>query len=242
MQIEPGLGESELFYSLLISGTNVGTIIGGLVCGFLMRIVPYWYLWAVSLVAHTISYVMYCVVHQGWLMMISRLLAGYFAGATLTLGFSYFTDTSVLYVEELNRMRTGAKTESERVRNYLFATFSVSMNLGFILGPGKRFVLAGFKIHNFCAGLTVIVAQFESVDQFRAIGWFNVAYGVVVLCVFVILFRGEMSFKTDRLSYCQVKKKDSNCRMRNMSLLSLFISFRIHYYLKEHDCIPHYMP
>ena len=230
MQIEPGLGESELFYSLLISATNVGTIIGGLVCGFLVRIVPYWYLWAVSLVAHTISYVMYCVVHQGWLMMISRLLAGYFAGAILTLGFSYFTDTSVLYVEELNRMRMGAKTESERVRNYLFATFSFSINLGFILGPGKRFVLAGFNIHNVCAGFAVIVAQFESVDQFRAMGWFNFAYGVVVLCVLVILFRGEMSFKTDRLSYCQVKKKNSSCRMQNMSLLSLFISFRIRKY------------
>ncbi|XP_064385763.1 uncharacterized protein LOC135334489 [Halichondria panicea] len=203
-KIEPGLGESELFYSLLISATNVGAIIGGLVCGFLVGIVPYWYLWAVSLVAHTISYVMYCVVHQGWLMMISRLLAGYFAGATLTLGFSYFTDTSVLYVEKL----TGAKTESERVRNYLFATFSFSMNLGFLLGPG----------------FAVIVAQFESVDQFRAIGWFNVAYGVVVLCVLVILFRGEMSFKTDRrLSYCQAKKQNSSCRLQNMSLLSLFI-------------------
>ena len=234
MQIEPGLGESELFYSLLISATNVGTIIGGLVCGFLVRIVPYWYLWAVSLVAHTISYVMYCVVHQGWLMMISRLLAGYFAGAILTLGFSYFTDTSVLYVEEL----TGAKTESERVRNYLFATFSFSMNLGFLLGPGKRFVLAGFKVHNVCAGFAVIVAQFESVDQFRAIGWFNFAYGVVVLCVLVILFRGEMSFKTDRrLSYCQAKKQNSSCRLQNMSLLSLFISFRIRYI---RACIPHY--
>ena len=122
------------------------------------------------------------------------------------------------------------KTESERVRNYLFATFSFSINLGFILGPGKRFVLAGFNIHNVCAGFAVIVAQFESVDQFRAMGWFNFAYGVVVLCVLVILFQGEMSFKTDRLSYCQVKKKNSSCRMQNMSLLSLFISFRIRKY------------
>ncbi len=77
--------------------------------------------------------------------MISRILAGYFAGATMTLGFSYFTNTSILYVEELNRVRIGTKMESERIRNYLFAIFSFAFNLGFIIGPGKQSELACFK-------------------------------------------------------------------------------------------------
>ncbi len=33
------------------------------------------------------------------------------------------------------------------------------------------------------------------IEQYRSIAWFNVACGVVLLLLFVILFRGESSWK-----------------------------------------------
>ena len=40
-------------------------------------------------------------------------------------------------------------------------------------------------------GAAVIFAQFQSVDQFRAIGWYNVAWGVALLILLIFTFRGE---------------------------------------------------
>ncbi len=137
MKVEAGLGESEFFYSLLISAINFGAAFGGLTNGFLIRIIPYWYLWAVALVAQTVSYVIYCVALQSWLMVISRLLAGYFIGSITTIGFSYFTDTSVLYTEELKKLERDIKQADFRVRNYLFATFNIGLSIGLIIGSGK---------------------------------------------------------------------------------------------------------
>ena len=52
-----------------------------------------------------------------------------------------------------------------------------------------------------CAGVSSLVSQFPSVDQFRWVGWFNMALGVLSLCLLVTLFHGEWK------SPCMIKDK-----------------------------------
>ena len=47
------------------------------------------------------------------------------------------------------------------------------------------------KIVFLCAGVSALVSQFPSVDQFRWVGWFNMALGVMSLFLLFTLFHGE---------------------------------------------------
>ena len=138
LQIEPGLGETELFYSILVSATNVGAMIGGIVSGFFSRSIPYWYLWAIALIFNTLAFIVHCLSYQGWLIMISRLLSGYFVGAIITLSFSYYTMSSEAYIKVKKELGKAADEKASfRLRNYLFSTMGIGYSVGFIIGSSK---------------------------------------------------------------------------------------------------------
>ncbi len=139
LQLEPGLGETEEFYSFLIAGFEFGGMVGGFLSGILVGYVPYWYLWAIAIVTHILGYIIYCVTTQGWLIMISRLLSGYILGAIVTLCFAYFTSSSEEYVEA--QKKCGIKTDEnsvQKAKNMRFVTFAFGYSSGFIIGPGIR--------------------------------------------------------------------------------------------------------
>ena len=114
-------------------------MIGGFLSGILVGYVPYWYLWAIAIVTHILGYIIYCVTTQSWLIMISRLLAGYILGAIVTLCFAYFSSSSEEYVEA--QKKCGIKTDEnsvQRARNIRFVTFAFGYSSGFIIGPGEH--------------------------------------------------------------------------------------------------------
>ena len=123
---------------MLIAATNFGGLIGGLGSGFLVRSVPYWYLFLITLVCHRVGFVLYCLSHHGWLMMISRLISGYFIGSIITLTFSYCTVSSEPYAKVKNDL--GEQTDENltfRIRNYLFSAKSFGHGAGVIIAAGK---------------------------------------------------------------------------------------------------------
>ena len=123
---------------MLISTTNLGTLVGGIAYGFLVRSVPYWHLFLVTLVSHTFGYVLYSLSYQGWLMMISRFLSGFSIGAIITLTFGYCTTSSQAYIEVKNDL--GKQTDDKssfQLRNYLFSALSFGQGAGFLIAAGK---------------------------------------------------------------------------------------------------------
>ncbi len=136
LQIEPGLGQTEAFYSWVITLFNVGALIGGFGTGCLVKFIPYWYLILVSLVLHTVGYIAYAVSTEGWLIMTSKLLSGFFIGAELTLALSYFAETSIDYQAAMKELGKPVES-SEAVRNNLFALHNIGVNIGYFLGPGN---------------------------------------------------------------------------------------------------------
>ena len=147
LQVEPGLGESEAFYSWVITVFNVGAILGSLSGGLLLKWVPYWHLLLGSLVFHTLGYILYAVASTGWLIMLSKLLSGIFIGAEMTLALAYFGESNSSYktaIKELGK-EDGKAT---RVKHQLFALHSVGINIGYVFGPGMYAVVLCFPPSN----------------------------------------------------------------------------------------------
>ena len=74
-------------------------------------------------------------------------------------------------------------------------------------------------VHYVTIGAAVVFAQFETVNQFRAIGWFNVVYSVIGLGLLLIMFHGEMRCKKDEqlFQFCSDSEE-------SFAVLPLFIS------------------
>ena len=145
--MEPGLGESEAFYSWVITVFNVGAILGSLSGGLLLKWVPYWHLLLGSLVLHTLGYILYAVASSGWLIMLSKLLSGIFIGAEMTLALAYFGESNSSYktaIKELGK-EDGKAT---RMKHQLFALHSVGINIGYVFGPGMYAVVLCFPPSN----------------------------------------------------------------------------------------------
>ena len=138
-QVEGGLGESELFYSLIIGAQHLGSVIGSLVCGFLVRYMPFLILFLTATCFHIVGYVLYGLATQGWILMVAELLAGYYLGAQGTLSYAYVTDSVSTYVkllrEKEGRFDTDEKREI-RLRNLLFALKTLGNSLGSFVGAG----------------------------------------------------------------------------------------------------------
>ena len=124
-------------------------MVGGITSGFLVRSVPYWFLLATALAFNIIAFIIYSLTYQGWLLIISRLLTGCFLGAILTLAFSYFTMSSQAYYKVKKELGKEIDEKSAfKLRNYLFATMSVSQTAGLLIGSGKYDTLFDSIIQN----------------------------------------------------------------------------------------------
>ncbi len=84
---------------------------------------------------HTIGYLIYALASEGWLIILSKLLSGYFLGADLTIGFSYLSKTSIMY-SDVQKER-GVIVNDKSLRNTLFALNGISFSVGYFLGPGN---------------------------------------------------------------------------------------------------------
>ena len=71
-------------------------------------------------------------------MVISQLLAGYYAGSEHALSFCYATDSSARYAE-LKREKDGKidKNYDSDIRNKVLGLLSFGYLIGYPVGPGK---------------------------------------------------------------------------------------------------------
>ena len=67
---------------------------------------------------------------------------------------------------------------------------------------GDEATLGQYDLFILLAGVSALVAQFSTVDQFRWVGWFNMALGIVSLVLLATLFHGEWK------SPCMTKAKN----------------------------------
>ncbi len=105
--------------------------------GLLVRWLPYWHLFAVSLLAHIAGFTLYALTYQGGLVLLSKFLSGYFIGAQWSLAIGYTAKSCQEYVG----VTKGAWSDNERrvedVKRYVLSSHTVGVAIGFVVGPGK---------------------------------------------------------------------------------------------------------
>ncbi len=138
LQTAFGMGESESFYSWLIAVFNFGSVFGAIVSGFLVHCVPYWHLFAISLVTHITGFTLYAVTYKGWLILISKFLSGYFIGAQWSLSIGYTAKSAEEYVGILRGVELD-RGSVEKVKRYVFSSQAVGVAIGFVVGPGELY-------------------------------------------------------------------------------------------------------
>ena len=124
---------SEEFYSWVISVNNMGGFLGGIAGVVLSSTLPYWFSFMISVVCHTVGFLLYAVVTHGWMLVIGRLLVGIFTGLHRSLTFAYFAVTYEYYIS----MNGDLESKNYcRIKDILFALYTVSTSLGYLIGAG----------------------------------------------------------------------------------------------------------
>ena len=139
--IEPGLEQSETFYSLTYVVLFSTYTISAVSTGLLFNHVPTWYLFMFSTLSHTLGYLMYALATNGWMMIVARGLAGLQLGASTSLVFAYCSVSFEKYTENLKILGKYEKNKAERVKGYVFSLFFIGNSLGFASAIGKVFIM-----------------------------------------------------------------------------------------------------
>ena len=139
--MEPGLGESEFFYSALMAIFNGTAIITAFLVGIFVRCVPYWYQYLFFTAALVFGSVLYATAYQGSTLLVSMAIIGLYLGAESTLSSNYAIKLSGEYVESLKKRGDDIDFEKRRVtiRNYLYTAHTLGNSVGFIIGTGIFF-------------------------------------------------------------------------------------------------------
>lgn len=154
-----------MFYSWVIALFNIGALIGAVGTGLLIKYIPYWHLILLTLLTHTVGYILYALSEKGWIIMISKILSGIYIGGEMTLALSYFAETSTEY--ENIAINLGKKSKHGAIRRKLFAWHNVGVGIGYIIGPGiVKYVVYSdsllFKPENSYVCILKKYAQIES--------------------------------------------------------------------------------
>ena len=135
-KIEPGLGESETFYSLTYVTLFIGYTISAVTVGILFNLIPTWYLIMACTLCHTIGYTLYALATNGWMMIFARGLAGLSRGAVVSLAYSYLGVSFVKYIENLKILGKYEKKRAVKLKGYLFSSTIFGEWLGIVFGVG----------------------------------------------------------------------------------------------------------
>ena len=138
-KVEPGLEQSEAFYSLTYVALFVGHTLSAVAVGLLFNLVPTWYLFLVSTLCHTLGYLLYALATNGWTMILARGLAGAQMGSVDSIAFAYYSISFEKYTENLKTLGRFEEKKSAKVKGYLFSSSTIGYTFGFGLGVGMVF-------------------------------------------------------------------------------------------------------
>ena len=126
--------QSEVYYSLTYSMFYLGHVLTALIAGYLSNKIPMWYLFMGTIVLHIMGYVLYALSTTGWMMMISRILAGISMGAAIAVSFAYLGFSTERYADNLRILGEYDARKVAQVKGYVYSLFNVGTGVGYIVG------------------------------------------------------------------------------------------------------------
>ena len=135
-KVEPGLEQSEAFYSLTYVALFVGHVIAAVATGLLFNHIPTWYLFLVSTLCHILGYLLYALATSGWMMILARGLAGLQLGAIDVITFGYYAVSFEKYKENLKTLGLFEEKKAAKVKGYVFSSSTIGYIIGYQIGAG----------------------------------------------------------------------------------------------------------
>ena len=129
----PGLGESEVIYSIAVAMYSVGELVGSLSSASLSLSVGHSVLFFSGVVLQTFAFLFYGLSNAGWMVIVARLLLGLHGGLILALPPSYFSVSVEEYIV-LKEAQEGKRNNGLKKQLIFFwgfiATFGVIVVTG----------------------------------------------------------------------------------------------------------------
>lgn len=128
---------SEKFYHAAISSFSIGEFLGAMMGGIFASRIPFWYSTLVSLLFHSVAFLIYAIATDGWIVIAAQLLSGMFVGQQSVVSLTYIGVSYQHYVEILDpKERIKEERKITRVKDTLFAFYNVSASSGTLFGLG----------------------------------------------------------------------------------------------------------
>ena len=116
---------------------SVGEFLGAMTGGIFAGRIPFWYITLVSLLYHSVAFLIYAIAMDGWIVIAAQLLSGMFVGQQSVVSLTYIGISYQHYVEVLGpKERTEEEGKITRVKDTLFAFYNVSASSGTVFGLG----------------------------------------------------------------------------------------------------------
>lgn len=137
IQIHHGLGKSEFFYSWTVTAYSIGEVAFAPLAGYATVCIPYWYILMIGIAFHIVGFVLYSLSTNGWMVLLSRVLSGAFAGIIETIAYSYISEKESDYEAAHAEVYKSKKPKPMRIKEYVYSYLTVAITISYLLGPGK---------------------------------------------------------------------------------------------------------
>ena len=110
MQIVPGFGKSEVFYTWAVTMYSVGEVVGAFSAPPLSKHVPYRLSFAIGALASLVAFLFYSLAPSIWFVLVARFFVGVNNGLLVPLVLTYLIETSTDVYQrqlELEKEQTG---------------------------------------------------------------------------------------------------------------------------------------
>ena len=136
MQENPGLGGSEIEYSIALSSINGGSLCGGIFALFISKnFFSYKTTMVLIPLLSAIGYTIYGLSVNSWMVIVGRFFSGVSGGLTLVIFMWYYVSST----EEYNTLQIKLdKAESTRLKRTLTVIFAVVTTFAYIPLSGNQ--------------------------------------------------------------------------------------------------------
>ena len=162
VQIVPGFGKSEVFYTWAVTIFSVGEVVGAFSAPTLSKHLPYRLSFAIGALASLVAFLFYSLAPSVWFILVARFFVGVNSGLLVPLVLTYLVETSTEVYQrqlELEKEQTGrdvSRTSTEPagtenpLKHKLFTVYN-------FFSTGTSILLLGGVIINVANGYIIII-------------------------------------------------------------------------------------
>jgi len=142
LQVTPGLGGSEFFYSWVVTAYSIGEVTFGFVYAYLFNAVPYTYIFLSLIMSYILGSLLYAVASRGWMIWVARFLVGGGCHTTQAAYFVYVAEREMDYETAYYSLQdhkddAGKNRKGRMLKEKMYAYCFLVIGASSLLGTGN---------------------------------------------------------------------------------------------------------